>query len=59
MMKRMRSDQIADFINTTSKHQSEAQRAQQLRDETENQIKKLEEAEMQMLNQMQATLKRK
>jgi len=55
----MRSDQIADFINTTSKHQSEAQRAQQLRDETENQIKKLEEAEMQMLSQMQATLKRK
>ncbi len=58
-MKRMRSEQIADFINTSSKHQSEAHRAQQKRDETESQIKKLEEAEMQMLNQMQATLKRK
>jgi uncharacterized protein YecE (DUF72 family) len=36
-----------------------AQANQLQRDETESQIKKLEEAEMQMLSQMQATLKRK
>lgn len=58
-MRKMRYDQMCDYQQTTGKHMGVAQANQLQRDETESQIKKLEEAEMQMLSQMQATLKRK
>jgi hypothetical protein len=59
MLRKIRDDKANDFANTTNNNVGQANENIRMKQETESNIKKLEEMENNLLSQMQQTMAKK